>query len=190
MAVGAVAVLLWLTADVAIHVAASGRVYSAEDVAGAASVKTRVREKFGRGLFRAAKEGEKGVTEKYWDVPYVVNEKRAVGEIHEGMGSVELAASRNAIYLSEGESVYEVWSKAKSFRGAYFGHDHVNFVDGVTEDGMRLGVTKTMSACAYNDKDLRLRVFRLHADGTYGTDTVSEKHPNGTWFLGKLTPCA
>lgn len=137
------------------------------------------RERFGRGLFRAAKEGEKGVKTEYWDVPYVVDERRAVGEIHEGMGSAGLDALRHPLYLSEGASVYDVWRRAPNFRGAYFGHDHVNFVDGVTTDGVRLGVTKTMSECAYNDKDLGLRVFRLHADGTYETDTVSERFPKG-----------
>lgn len=132
------------------------------------------RERFGRGLFRAAKDGEKGVKEAYWDVPYVVDERRAVGEIHEGMGSATLEASRNLVYLSEGESIYDVWRKAPNFRGAYFGHDHVNSVDGTTTDGVRLGLTKTSSECAYNDGVLALRVIRLHADGTYETFMATE----------------
>lgn len=133
------------------------------------------RERFGRGLFRAAKDGEKGVKETYWDVPYVVNEQRAVGAIREGMGSVALTESRNPVYLSEGESIYDVWRKASNFRGAYFGHDHVNSVDGTTTDGVRLGVTRTSSECAYNDGVLALRVFRLHTNGTYETFMATEE---------------
>jgi len=135
------------------------------------------RERFGRGLFRAAKDGEKGVRKSYWDVPYVVNEQRAVGELKEGMGSADLKALRHPIYLSEGDTIYDVWRKAPNFRGAYFGHDHVNSVDGTTTDGVRLGFSKTPSSCGYNDGKLALRVFRLHADGTFETFMETEVDP-------------
>lgn len=92
---------------------------------------------------------------------------------------VKTYAEANDLIADPEVEIVDVWRRAPNFRGAYFGHDHVNFVDGVTTDGVRLGVTKTMSECAYNDKDLGLRVFRLHADGTYETDTVSERFPKG-----------
>lgn len=143
----------------------------------------------GRGLFRPAKEGEPGVKTAYWtDSPYVANEERTVGKVQEPMYCVELKYRNDPAYLSEGDSIYDVWKKAPNFRGAYFGHDHKNSFDGITTDGVRLGLSKTLSESAYNDGDLALRVFRLHADGTYETDVVSEKNPSGTGFFGKLNP--
>jgi len=133
-----------------------------------------MREPFGRGLFRTAKEDEKGVKTPYWDAPYVANERRTVGEIKEGMSSVSLEHGRDAIYLSEGDSIYDVWRKSPNFKGAYFGHDHVNSVDGTTTDGVRLGFSKTPSESAYNDGRLALRVIRLMLDGTYETELFAE----------------
>ena len=106
------------------------------------------------------------------------------GGFGEGFGSVPPSMAREAVYLHEGRSLYDVWRAAANFRGAYFGHDHKNSFDGVTDDGVRLGMTKTLGSCAYNDGDLALRMFRLHADGSYETDILSERHPDGTRRVG------
>lgn len=145
---------------------------------------------FGRGLFRSVREGEKGVVGAQWKEPYVLNERRAVGTLAEGCGSMPVEHARDPLYLSRGQSIYDVWKAAENFRGAYFGHDHKNTFDGVTLDGVRLGVTKTATTCGYNDGDLGVRVFRVHEDGTYETDVFSERHPHGTGFWGRRSPLA
>ena len=143
------------------------------------------RERMGHGLFQEAAEGEKPSVKLDYLGPKPVrtNPKRAKGYVVEGLGSVPVPKSRHAVYLDEGQSIYEVWKGAPNFRGAYFGHDHMNTFDGVTEDGVRLGMTKTLSKCAYNDDDLALRVFKVRADGTYFTDIFTEKHPDGCGFV-------
>lgn len=145
------------------------------------------RERMGHGLFTVAAEGEKPSVELacFGPKPVKANPARAKGYIAEGIGSVPVDVSRNAVYLDGGQSIYEVWKDAPAFRGAYFGHDHQNTFDGVTEDGVRLGMTKTMSKCAYNDDDLGLRVFKVRSDGTYFTDLFTEKHPDGCGFVLK-----
>ncbi|MBO7720771.1 MAG: metallophosphoesterase [Kiritimatiellae bacterium] len=140
-----------------------------------------IRDRMGRGLFIPVDEGDKtGVRLDYFGQrPVKVNPRRGKGVLGEGLGSVTVEKSRHPIYLDGGESIYEVWRGAENFRGAYFGHDHKNYFDGTTDEGVRLGITKTMSRCAYNDGDLGLRVFRIMRDGTYFTDVFTEKHPHG-----------
>ena len=145
-------------------------------------------ERCGHGIFRKTRPGEKGFTFRDKSYGCVVNEKRCTGVLKDGLGSMPLEHARNPLYLSKGQSIYDVWKNAKNFRGAYFGHDHMNSYDGVTTDGVRLGACKTLSVCGYNDGDLSLRVFRVHEDGTFETDTFSERHPEGTGFWGKKTP--
>ena len=147
-------------------------------------------ERLCHGLLEYAKDGEQpSLTHEYFGKrPVRVNPKRAAGYIVEGLGSVKPQLARHPVYLDQGESIYEVWRKAPNFRGAYFGHDHKNTFDGVTEDGVRMGYCKTPCTCAYNDDDLGLRVFRLHADGSYETDVFTEKHPNGSGFWGRPSP--
>lgn len=145
-------------------------------------------EPFGRGLFREARPEDRRFSFRGEAVPYVANEKRCTGFLKEGRGSMPLEHARDPLYLSKGQSIYDVWKNAKNFRGAYFGHDHMNSYDGVTKDGVRLGACKTLSVCGYNDGDLALRVFRVHEDGTFETDTFSEQYPDGTGFWGKKTP--
>ena len=101
------------------------------------------------------------------------------GEWVEKGGAVKPEVARDPVYLWQGKSIYDVWRTASNFRGAYFGHDHKNSFEGVTKDGVRLGMTKTFGSCAYNDGDLGLRVFRLHRDGSFETNIFTERHPNG-----------
>lgn len=140
-----------------------------------------VRDAGGRGLFRETKPGTPGSqTCADWSHPCVIDERHARGVLGESVGSTSRSTASNPIYRHQGKSVYDVWKSSPAFRGAYFGHDHKNSFDGVTRDGVRLGVTKTMGTCAYNDGDLALRVFRLHRDGSYETELVSERQPCGS----------
>ena len=139
-----------------------------------------VRDAVGRGLFREVEPGTPGAQAcAEWSRPCVVDERHARGVLGEGVGSTSVSTASDPVYLHQGKSIYDVWKSSPSFRGAYFGHDHKNSFDGLTRDGVRLGVTKTMGTCAYNDGDLALRVFRLHRDGSYETELVSEGKPHG-----------
>ncbi len=77
----------------------------------------------------------------------------------------------------EGRTLYDAWRRNGHLLGAYFGHDHKNTFDGVDENGIRLGYTKALTLHSYNDDDPGLRLFVVHADGSFETEIGTEKHP-------------
>jgi len=91
-------------------------------------------------------------------------------------------------YLANGRTLYQVWRDSGCMKGAYFGHDHKNTFDAVNDEGVRLGYCKSLTLNSYNDNNPGLRVFKIFADGTYFTDTVTEQSINGTGFFGRLSP--
>lgn len=93
-----------------------------------------------------------------------------------------------ARYLADGKTLYQVWRDSGCMKGAYFGHDHTNTFDAVNDEGVRLGYCKSLTKNSYNDDNPGLRVFKIFENGTFFTDTVSERAPNGTGWFGHLSP--
>ncbi len=91
-------------------------------------------------------------------------------------------------YVADGKTLYQVWRDSGCMKGAYFGHDHKNTFDAVNDEGVRLGYCKSLTLKSYNDNNPGLRVFKIFADGTYFTDTITEQSINGTGFFGRRSP--
>ena len=130
------------------------------------------------GLFRAAKEGEKGVRMRVRgeDVQAVPAEG-VLGELKEHTCPPGWGAYRDKEHTVEGRTLYDAWRANGHLVGAYFGHDHMNTFDGVDENGIRLGATKALTVHSYNDGDPGLRLFVVHPDGSFETEHATEKHP-------------
>ena len=130
------------------------------------------------GLFRAAKEGEKGVRMRVRgeDVQAVPSEG-VLGELKEHTCPPGWGAYRDKEHTVEGRTLYDAWRANGHLLGAYFGHDHMNTFDGVDENGIRLGATKALTVHSYNDGDPGLRLFVVHPDGSFETEHATEKHP-------------
>lgn len=80
----------------------------------------------------------------------------------------------NADHTYEGRTLYQSWQKSGCHRGSYFGHDHKNTYDGVDKNGIRLGYTKALTLCSYNDNNPGLRVFKVKPGGTFETFIFTE----------------
>ena len=130
------------------------------------------------GLFRAAKEGEKGVRMRVRgeDVQAVPAEG-VLGELKEHTCPPGWGAYRDKEHTVEGRTLYDAWRANGHLVGAYFGHDHMNTFDGVDENGIRLGATKALTVHSYNDGDPGLRLFVVHPDGSFETEHATEKKP-------------
>ena len=130
------------------------------------------------GLFRAAKEGEKGIRMRVRgeDVQAVPAEG-VLGELKEHTCPPGWGAYRDKEHTVEGRTLYDAWRANGHLVGAYFGHDHMNTFDGVDENGIRLGATKALTVHSYNDGDPGLRLFVVHPDGSFETEHATEKHP-------------
>ncbi len=130
------------------------------------------------GLFRAAAEGEGGI-----EMPVCGTKVRAVladgvkGVFKEFTCPPKWPAYRDANHTHEGRTLYDAWKANGHMVGAYFGHDHKNTFDGVDKNGIRIGMTKALTLCSYNDNDPGLRLFVVHPDGSFETEIGSEKHP-------------
>ena len=130
------------------------------------------------GLFRAEKEGEKGIEmrvrgEKVQAVPA----DGVLGALKEHTCPPGWGAYRDKEHTVEGRTLYDAWRANGHLVGAYFGHDHMNTFDGVDENGIRLGATKALTVHSYNDGDPGLRLFVVHPDGSFETEHATEKHP-------------
>ena len=130
------------------------------------------------GLFRAAKEGEKGVEMRVRgeDVQAVPAEG-VLGELKEHTCPPGWGAYRDKEHTVDGRTLYDAWRANGHLVGAYFGHDHMNTFDGVDENGIRLGATKALTVHSYNDGDPGLRLFVVHPDGSFETEHATEKQP-------------
>jgi 3',5'-cyclic AMP phosphodiesterase CpdA len=130
------------------------------------------------GLFRAEKEGEKGIEmrvrgEKVQAVPA----DGVLGALKEHTCPPGWGAYRDKEHTVDGRTLYEAWRANGHMVGAYFGHDHMNTFDGVDENGIRLGATKALTVHSYNDGDPGLRLFVVHPDGSFETEHATEKKP-------------
>ena len=130
------------------------------------------------GLFRAAKEGEKGVRMRVrGEDVQAVPADGVLGELKEHTCPPGWGAYRDKEHTVEGRTLYDAWRANGHLVGAYFGHDHMNTFDGVDENGIRLGATKALTVHSYNDGDPGLRLFVVHPDGSFETEHATEKHP-------------
>ena len=130
------------------------------------------------GLFRAAKEGEKGVKMRVrGEEVQAVPAEGVLGELKEHTCPPGWGAYRDKEHTVEGRTLYDAWRANGHLVGAYFGHDHMNTFDGVDENGIRLGATKALTVHSYNDGDPGLRLFVVHPDGSFETEHATEKHP-------------
>lgn len=130
------------------------------------------------GLFRAAKEGEKGVRMRVRGVDVqAVPAEGVLGELKEHTCPPGWGAYRDKEHTVGGRTLYDAWRANGHLVGAYFGHDHMNTFDGVDENGIRLGATKALTVKSYNDGDPGLRLFVVHPDGSFETEHATEKHP-------------
>lgn len=109
---------------------------------------------------------------------YALDPVRATGEMNERPCPMKYANRRNPRFLTaDGLDLYDVWRESGCTLGAYFGHDHVNSFDGVTDDGVRLGMTEKFTATpkgGYGPDAPMLRVFTLRKDGTWETRHLSD----------------
>ncbi len=62
--------------------------------------------------------------------------------------------------------------------GAFYGHDHKNSFVGVDSNGIVQGYCKAATLNSYNDGNPGVRVFTIHEDGTYTTQSVTEADIN------------
>ena len=130
------------------------------------------------GLFRAAKEGEKGIGMRVrGENVQAVPADGVLGALKEHTCPPGWGAYRDKEHTVEGRTLYDAWRVNGRMVGAYFGHDHMNSFDGVDENGIRLGATKALTVNSYNDGDPGLRLFVVHPDGTFETEHATEKHP-------------
>ena len=118
----------------------------------------------------------------------MLNPARSVGALNETPCPTTIRDWPRTNYVYQGRTLYQSWIHMGNLKGAYFGHDHQNTFDGVDANGVRLGACRSLTLSARSDNDPGFRVFILHADGTYETDTISEHHPDGTGLLGRTTP--
>ncbi len=75
---------------------------------------------------------------------------------------------------TSGLTWYGAWrSKASYMKGAFFGHDHMNYFMGTDSNGITMGYCKAATYNSYNDGDAGCRIFELSTNGTYTswTDT-------------------
>ena len=122
--------------------------------------------------------------QKWRDGTYrAINPLTTWGRLSEWVGSCEDAAYVDAAHTYQGRTLYQSWLKMGNMRGAYFGHDHMNTFEGVDANGIRMGYTKAATLHVYSDKDPGVRLFTIHADGTFDTDIVSERHPGGAGLV-------
>ena len=130
------------------------------------------------GLFRAAKEGEKGIKMRVrGEEVQAVPADGVLGELKEHTCPPGWGAYRDKEHTVDGRTLYDAWRANGHLVGAYFGHDHMNTFDGVDENGIRLGATKALTVHSYNDGDPGLRLFVVHPDGSFETEHATEKHP-------------
>ncbi|NLP48184.1 MAG: hypothetical protein GX345_04480 [Clostridiales bacterium] len=76
------------------------------------------------------------------------------------------------------KTLYEAWRDYGNFKGAYFGHDHMNSFTVTTPDGIDLGFGKSAGVNSYNDGNPGVRVFDLDIDGSYTSYTATESDLN------------
>ncbi len=130
------------------------------------------------GLFRAAAQGEGGI-----EMPVRGEKVRAVladgvkGAFKEVTCPPKWSAYRDARHTHDGRTLYDAWRANGHMVGAYFGHDHKNTFDGTDDNGIRIGMTKALTLCSYNDNNPGLRLFVVHPDGSFETQIGSEKQP-------------
>jgi len=130
------------------------------------------------GLFVEAAEGESSV-----EMPVRGRKIRVkcapgvLGEIKEATCPPPWEPYRDAAHTHEGRTLYESWLHMGNLRGAYFGHDHINSFDGVDENGIRLGMTKSLTMGCYNDGHPWIRIFTLRPNGTFKTELVTDSVP-------------
>jgi len=111
---------------------------------------------------------------KYADKHYLLNTERATGELREPPCPPRLATYTRDTHTFEGRTLYQSWLKMGNLKGAYFGHDHKNTLDGTDENGIRLGFTKAATLASYNDGNPGCRVFKISPDGSYTTRIITE----------------
>ena len=73
---------------------------------------------------------------------------------------------------------YASWMRTGNVVGAFYGHDHKNSFVGVDSNGLVQGYCKAATLNSYNDGNPGVRVFRIHEDGTYTTQSVTEADVN------------
>ena len=73
---------------------------------------------------------------------------------------------------------YASWMRTGNVVGAFFGHDHKNSFVGVDSNGITMGYCKAATLNSYNDGNPGVRIFRIHEDGTYTTQSVTEADVN------------
>ena len=130
------------------------------------------------GLFRAEKEGEKGIEMRVrGEKVHAVPAEGVLGELKEHTCPPGWGAYRDKEHTVDGRTLYDAWRANGHLVGAYFGHDHMNTFDGVDENGIRLGATKALTVHSYNDGDPGLRLFVVHPDGSFETEHATEKKP-------------
>ncbi len=118
--------------------------------------------------------GETAGSVKYAGKHYLLNTERATGLLMEPPCPPRRAVYESEAYTFEGRTLYQSWVKMGNLKGAYFGHDHKNTLDGTDENGIRLGFCKAATLASYNDDNPGCRVFKISPDGTFSTRTITE----------------
>ncbi len=114
---------------------------------------------------------EPGVLFWYWRTKCFIklNPKRSA----EGWGEVPHSTPpwiyQDAEHTYAGRTLYQSWQKMGNLKGAYFGHDHLNYFDLIDDHGIRMGGCKA----AHHGADPGFRIFDISEDGTYSTETVT-----------------
>ena len=128
------------------------------------------------GLFRAAAEGGVDMVVRGEKIKAALSEGVA-GELKGSLNATKWETYRDEDHTFQGRTLYQSWIRNGRMKGAFFGHDHFNTFDGIDENGIRIGATKALTVTAFNDGDPGLRLFVIHADGSFETESATEKKP-------------
>lgn len=128
------------------------------------------------GLFRAATEGGVDMTVRGGKIKAALSEG-VVGELNGSLNATKWEIYRDDDHTFQGRTLYQSWVRNGRMKGAFFGHDHLNTFDGIDKNGIRIGATKALTVTAFNNGDPGLRLFVVHPDGSFETETATEKKP-------------
>ena len=132
------------------------------------------------GIFIKATENEFGAVRKFsmpdGSVETMKLAQNVMGVCKERTCPPKWSVYRDARHVYNSMTLYDAWRMSGTMKGAFFGHDHMNTFDGVDNNGIRLGMIKSMNCGgSYNDGEAGMRVFIVNSDGTYETETITER---------------
>lgn len=132
------------------------------------------------GLFEKADPAEDGAYRNFYmpdgSLAVLKLAKRVPGVCKERTCPPRWNVYRDARHTYKSMTLYDAWRASGCMKGAFFGHDHMNTFDGVDRNGIRLGMIKSFNCGgSYGDGVAGFRVFEVREDGSFKTETETER---------------